>query len=161
MLSVSEKIFCAFCKIPRTTYMKKHITWVNGFLAILVSFVCMIIFWRDFDARVFIFFVGFLALAETFVQMRWRLSICCPHCGFDPVLYIKDPEAMVARVKGKLDEVRRAPDYFLRKVNPLAQLPKIKKDPQVFVRELSEISKEPIIDSDLSLKEPPGAIEGP
>src|SRR5690606_17929187 len=82
-----------------------------------------IIDWGGLDPRVAILFCVFLVIAEIFVQLRWRLIIPCPHCGFDPVLYKINREETVRRVQAKLAEVRARGDYLLKKNNPLKNLP--------------------------------------
>lgn len=123
-----EKVYCAFCRIERRVCTKRHINWTNILLAALVSLGIMMIFWQQFDFRVEIIFVLCLAISEVFIQVRWRLNIVCPHCGFDPVLYIKDHEKAAAKVKATLDTKKSDPSLLLRAKNPFQTLPKnIKK----------------------------------
>lgn len=81
--------------------------------------------WQDFDPRVILIFVLFVAIAEIFVQVRWRMTIACPLCGFDPVLYLKDSVKAVDKVKIRLEQRRKDPASLLAK--PL-RLPKISKE---------------------------------
>ena len=69
------------------------------------------------------FFAFGLGFAEIFILVRWRLSIPCPHCGFDPVVYKKKPEVAAAQVKAFLDQRREDP---LAVFSPL-QLPVVVK----------------------------------
>lgn len=85
----------------------------------------MFVLFQEFDPRVLLIFVAFLALAETFVQIRWRLTIVCRHCGFDPVLYLKDSTRAAAKVKIRLDQRRQDPATLLAR--PL-DLPKLSKE---------------------------------
>ncbi len=85
----------------------------------------MFAIFQEFDPRVMLIFVAFLALAETFVQLRWRMTMTCKFCGFDPVLYLKDTEKAVAKVKIRLDQRQKDPASWL--AEPL-QLPKLSKE---------------------------------
>lgn len=81
----------------------------------------MLIVWQEPDPRVFMVFVLCLAVTEIFVQVRWRVSIACPHCGFNPVLYIKDPERAAARVN-EFFEVKKQDSAFFLSTNPLLKV---------------------------------------
>lgn len=69
--------------------------------------------WQDFDPRVMIVFVVCLAFSEAFIKLRWRLSMFCSQCGFDPVLYIKHPNKAAEKVKAHLDRRKEDPKYLL------------------------------------------------
>lgn len=73
----------------------------------------MAVLYREFDPQVFLIFVGFIAVSETFVQLRWRISMTCQHCGFDPILYLKDVGAAVAKVQARLDQRKSDPAALL------------------------------------------------
>lgn len=40
-----------------------------------------------------------LGITEVLIQLRWRVSIACQKCGFDPVLYLRDPKKAATLVK--------------------------------------------------------------
>lgn len=82
-------------------------------MTMLASFVIMFLIFRDSDARVFLIFVFSLAVAEFFIQIRWRLGVVCPHCGFDPVLYSASPERAAQKVKIHLDRRQNDPNMLL------------------------------------------------
>ena len=124
LMSHRIECFCAFCKNKRTVYRKKSIGPVAILGAFLCSMVMMILIFKEFDPRFMIFFVILLAISEIFVQLRWRLTIVCRHCNFDPVLYLKDTEKAVAKVREKLDSRKNDPDAIFAR--PL-QLPTISK----------------------------------
>lgn len=124
MGKISEKIYCAFCKIPRKIYTKKHISGVNIFLSLLTAILVMLIFWQEFSPKVAVILVIFIAISETFVQFRWRLSISCPHCGFDPVLYLRDQKSALFKVQEALEARKSSPDHLLSVHNPLLNLPR-------------------------------------
>lgn len=115
--------FCAFCKSERKIYRKRRSDATNIAWSAFGALVLMFALFQEFDPRVFLFFVAFLAVAEIFVQMRWRTSIVCRHCGFDPILYVKKPELAAQKVKIRLDERKNDPASLLSR--PL-NLPKVK-----------------------------------
>lgn len=45
--------------------------------------------------------------------MRWRLSILCQACGFDPALYLKDSSLAAAQVKRHLEMRSKDPRFLL------------------------------------------------
>lgn len=84
----------------------------------------MYFIWHDFDPRFMIIFVAFLAISEVFVQFRWRVTIVCKQCGFDPVLYLKDSVKAAEKVRIKLAQRESAAESVL--AAPL-KIPKISK----------------------------------
>lgn len=106
-------------------YRKKNIGAFEIFGSALGAGAAMFAIFQEFDPRAFLIFVGFLALAETFVQVRWRLAIVCKYCGFDPVLYLKDTSKAAAKVKIRLDQRKQDPASLLAR--PL-QIPTISKE---------------------------------
>lgn len=123
--SKKSNCYCAFCRSPRRVYKKRNIGVLNIIYAAMASSVTMYAFWRGFDPRVLVIFAVFLGLAETFIQIRWRLSVVCKQCGFDPVLYVKDSDRMADQVRVHLEKRRQDPNLLLAK--PL-NLPAISKD---------------------------------
>lgn len=89
----------------------------------LASVVMMFAIWQQFDPRVMIVFVVCLAFSEVFVKIRWRLSVVCRACGFDPVLYTKDPQAAADKVRFQLDVRKQDPKYLLAKPLNLPAIP--------------------------------------
>jgi hypothetical protein len=94
-------------------YKSRRIGWPHIIAAALGAVLVMLAFWQEFDPRVTVIFVIFLAVAEAFVQLRWRLSVPCKQCGFDPVLYKKRPEVAAEKVKVHLQRRREDPRYLL------------------------------------------------
>lgn len=115
--------FCAFCKSRRRIYRKKNISFMNIIASALASVVLMFAIWQEYDPRVMIVFVVCLAISEVFVKIRWRLSVVCRQCGFDPVLYVKQPELAVQKVKAQLDLRKQDPKYLLAKPLNLPAIP--------------------------------------
>lgn len=125
LFSSRKSCYCAFCRSPRKIYRKRNIGLIDVFAALLGANVTMFAIFEEFDPRALLIFVTFLAIAEIFVQVRWRLAIVCPYCGFDPVLYLKDSARAVEKVKVCLNRRKNDPASLLAK--PL-QLPKLSKE---------------------------------
>ena len=123
--SLSRKqCFCAFCKSPRRIYKKKNINLFNILACALGSALLMLALWQEFDPKVILLFVLFLAITETFLQLRWRLTVVCKQCGFDPVLYLKNSEAAAKKVCARLERRKSDPASML--AEPL-KIPRISK----------------------------------
>jgi hypothetical protein len=121
---IKQDCFCAFCKSQRKVYVKKRISAINVFSSALVAGIVTVAIFHAWDPRFFLFFVLFLAISETFLQVRWRISMVCKHCGFDPVLYVKDTQKAAEKVKIRLDQRKSDPVTML--AEPL-KIPVIRK----------------------------------
>jgi hypothetical protein len=124
MFRVSKRCYCAFCRSERNVYLKRHVSVVDIFLSALTAALVSLILWQSFDPRAVVFFALGLGLAEVFIMIRWRMSISCPHCGFDPVLYKRKPEMAAAKVRKFLDQRREDP---LSAFSPPPKLPNVVK----------------------------------
>lgn len=111
--------FCAFCKVPRTIYRKKALNGVNYIQALSLSSILSFIFWGKLDPKALIFFVMTLMFTEIGILIRRRAAAACPHCGFDPYLYLKDQNAACEKVKIHLEQRQADPDVWLGKKPPL------------------------------------------
>lgn len=98
---------------------------MNVVASAVAAFVIMAALWQGFDARITVIFVICLALSEVFIRLRWRLSVLCSSCGFDPVLYLKQPAQAAEKVKAHLERRKEDPKYLLSR--PL-NLPTITPD---------------------------------
>jgi hypothetical protein len=115
--------YCAFCKASRRVYLKKHIDLTNVVGAIAFSLVFTFAYWAAPDPRGLMIFSSFIGVAEIFVYMRWRMSVTCSLCGFDPVLYKKSHERAAARVREFFQQQVENPEFWLTK-SPLLQVQK-------------------------------------
>lgn len=115
--------YCAFCKAPRRVYVKKHIDVTNvvGMLLFVTAITYFI--WGTPDPRGLMLFCVFIAVSETFVQLRWRMNIVCNLCGFDPVTYKKSPARARQKVKDFFEENRNDPEFWMTR-SPLVDLQK-------------------------------------
>jgi heme/copper-type cytochrome/quinol oxidase subunit 4 len=74
-LAKRVRTFCAFCKSPRRVYRKRRIGMLDILASILGALALMGFVFQDWDPRAILFFVFFLAVAETFIQLRWRMGL--------------------------------------------------------------------------------------
>lgn len=61
--------------------------------------------------------------SDIFIYLRWRMTIVCRMCGFDPVLYKQSPEKAKERVKQFFKEQVENPEFWLTK-SPLLHVQK-------------------------------------
>lgn len=130
--------YCAFCRTPRLMRRRRHIGAVNVIAGALVSACAMLLIWQTFDPRVFVFFAFFAGVSEIVMQVRWRLSIVCKTCGFDPIAYLRDPAAAAEKVKLRLDLRRQDPAAMLGR--PL-RLPTVTTERAEELRTIAEFKK--------------------
>lgn len=79
-------------------------------MAIITSFILF----QDLDLRCLVFLGLYAALGEIFVHLRWRLSVLCMECGFDPLVYLRNPELAAKKVKATLAQRDRHPENWLK-----------------------------------------------
>lgn len=116
-----ERRYCAFCKSPRRVYAKKHIDLTNVLGAALLAGVVSLAVYGQVEPRALLFFCVVTGLGETFVFLRWRLSLVCRLCGFDPVVYKRSPAEAAARVRRFFENQIANPKFQLTK-SPLLDL---------------------------------------
>lgn len=111
---MKQKTFCLFCQSPKLTYTKNHANFINwvlsGFMAIILSFIVF----QDLDFRALVFVSLFIGLSEIFIHMRWRLSIICMECGFDPIIYKNSPARAALKVKSTLANREKNPQNYFK-----------------------------------------------
>lgn len=98
-----KSCYCAFCKTPMRVYHRKSASLMSLLGSFVFSIILMILIWNEFNPRFLVFFVLALVVAEMFIQFRWRSSVICRVCGFDPVIYKRNPQQASQLVKMKLD----------------------------------------------------------
>lgn len=109
------KTYCAFCRSERKIQDRRRAGLFHFFFSLLASMLLMYLIWQNFDPRAGVFFILFLVLSDVFVQARWRISVICQTCGFDPVLYSKNQHLAAQNVKEYLAVKKLKPENFLRK----------------------------------------------
>lgn len=120
MFAQRQKCFCAFCKTPKKVYKRKSLTLVAVVGLSLFALLLTSVIWEHLDIRGLVVLFSLLSMGEFFVRLRWRYSTICNNCGFDPVVYVKNPELAAQKVKFFLDERKENPDFLLK---PTINLP--------------------------------------
>lgn len=128
LLQNQKECYCAFCKSPRRIFKRKNINIVNILASALGAAIIMFLIWQEFDPRSLFIFVILLAISETFIQLRWRITMVCRHCGFDPVLYVKNTALAAEKVKKHLEKRKADPATLLSRPLDLPKLPKEKAE---------------------------------
>lgn len=121
MIQKRNSCYCAFCKTSRKIYTSKHLNFIGIIGLILLSYVLSYVIWQRPDSRG-LFILGFLLfISEGSAQLRWRRSMVCQNCGFDPVVYVKNPELAGLKIKEFIKMRAENPDFLLK---PALHLPK-------------------------------------
>lgn len=114
MLSQRKSCYCAFCKVERKVYAHKHLSLVDIFGLVLLGITVTYAVFKSLDPRG-LYFVGLLLMiAEAFAQAKWRTSMVCRNCGFDPVIYVRSPEQAGLKIRAFLDTRAESPAHLLR-----------------------------------------------
>lgn len=110
--------------------MKKHAGLLDFATALFMSALIMWSRWQELNPKAIGIFVAIVMFMEVFIQLRYRLNLTCQYCGFDPVLYKKDPESAAKRVKIHMDQMRLDPDFLLseKSQNTLKRLKRIRRN---------------------------------
>ena len=140
MIQHRRSCYCAFCKTIRKVYTRKNLTLIEIFGLLFLGAVLTFVIFRSFDPRGLIVIGILLLVGEVFSQLKWRGSMVCQNCGFDAVLYMRDPEHAGLKIKAFLEKRADSPAHLLR---PPVILPRIKADPS---------QKRPAPTQNLSLK---------
>ncbi|MEK6774436.1 MAG: hypothetical protein AABY64_10870 [Bdellovibrionota bacterium] len=109
--------YCAFCRSPHWHYRQKSLGSFHIVMSLATAAVMSIYIFGELDPRLCLFFVSGLCLSEIFTQIRWRLSLVCRQCGFDPVTYKKDPNQAVNLVKSRLERRQQSTSWALRPIH--------------------------------------------
>lgn len=87
---------------------------------VLLSYVMTYAIWHQPDIRGLIIMGTLLMVGESATQLRWRQSMVCQHCGFDPVIYVRSPELAGAKIKDFMKQRSERPEYLLKPALNLA-----------------------------------------
>jgi hypothetical protein len=124
---VSEiSCYCAFCRMPRKVYRKNSLSLINFIQAVGIAASLSYVFWQELDPRALVVFVLSLMVIEIAILARRRYASECPHCGFDPLLYLRDQLKACEKVKNHLEARKEDPDVWLARKPPI-RLPGRKK----------------------------------
>jgi hypothetical protein len=85
------------------------------FWSFLLSSAISFLIWRTWDPKSLLFFVVAVMIAESFIKVRWRVHMVCRSCGFDPVVYVKNPQKAADLVKDYLERRSQDPTALMRR----------------------------------------------
>lgn len=119
LLPVRKKCFCAYCKTPRKVYRNKNLSLFTILGLIGLSVVLTKTIWHNIDTRGLFILAFILITGEVCAQIKWRGSMICNNCGFDAVLYVRNPEAAGLKIKEFMEYRSTRPEYLLRPSIPL------------------------------------------
>lgn len=114
MISERKSCYCAFCKTQRKVYVHKHLTYMEVLGLVILSLILTYAIYQSLDLRGLLFIGVFLLIGELFSQLKWRASMVCRNCGFDPVVYVRDPEQAGLKIKAFLERRSESPEHLLR-----------------------------------------------
>jgi hypothetical protein len=129
---VLEKAFCIFCSLPMRVYSKKHVGIFAMIMFGVVGAIFSYLVWERFHLVALLLFAILTVVTEFIFHLRWRSSVKCKGCGFDPVLYKQNPELAASFVKAKLDSRKQDPLYMLKPrptIKPIIRKVKSLKSP--------------------------------
>lgn len=114
MFRTSEKRICAFCKLSHRIYLKKDVSTFDMLLNLGVTGLLALAIWGGPDLRSMLIFMALSFAMQVFLRVRYRESLKCPHCGFDPILYKANSEMAAQRVKDFLNKRTDNPAFMLK-----------------------------------------------
>ena len=123
------RCYCAFCKTERSVYVKKHIDMTNVLGAMILAVAVAFVYYGEPDPRFVVLFGLFVLLGEAFVYLRWRASMVCKLCGFDPLVYKRSPERAAQGVREFYQEKSAKPEFLLSR-SPLIEVHRREKRQQ-------------------------------
>lgn len=89
--SSSWSFFCPNCRADRKIPFHPHPGRLKHFVQIgLTAVFFTLCAWPLFGAKGIVAFVPIWAIFEVIYRTKVRAVISCPHCGFDPYLYLSD-----------------------------------------------------------------------
>ncbi len=124
---LKQTCYCAFCRTPHRIYQKKGIGLLHTLLSLLLTVSFMWGFWETWSLQAIPIFLFTLFLGEILLHFRWRLALICRQCGFDPLIYQKNPTKAAQKVRAFLDRRKTDPHFLLA---PAIHIPKARKTKQ-------------------------------
>ncbi len=110
----SENRICAFCKLDHRVYTKKEVSVFDAGILLGVTGLLAFAIWGEPDLRSLLIFMSLAFTLQVFLRLRYRESVKCPHCGFDPILYSQNSEQAAEKVKAFLETRKDNPKYMLK-----------------------------------------------
>jgi hypothetical protein len=115
---VKTEVYCSFCSLPHKVYAQKHVSPLGLGAFAVISVIVSYAGWHEFHWLACLLFITMAGWAEFVYQMRWRHSVNCKNCGFDPLVYKKNPED-AAQLVNEFMALRRGDPNYLLKPRPL------------------------------------------
>lgn len=132
------EFICPQCRAERRIAYQPKPGLKHVFQIGLTSVVFMLATWSIFEWKGIVSFVLFWTVFEIIYRLKVRIAMACPHCGFDPYLYLTD----VPRARAEIEHFWR--DKFKEKGIPFPG------DPELTPEELASISLEDEFEDDES-----------
>lgn len=82
--------YCPVCRANRIVTQKPSLKSFHYLQIFLTAGVFTLVTWHWFSWRGMVSFFPFWIVFEFFYRTRVRIALSCPHCGFDPYLYLAD-----------------------------------------------------------------------
>ncbi len=114
MFAKRQSCYCAFCKSTKKVYKRKHLSFFEVIVMMLFSTLTTYLIWAPFDPRGLMILFLLLGTGEVFYRLRWRQSVICTNCGFDPVIYVQNPELAGQKIKDFLEMRKDDPRFLLK-----------------------------------------------
>jgi hypothetical protein len=121
MVSKRKSCYCAFCKIERKVYTNKHLDLLAVLSLVGFGIILTFAVFKELDPRGLAIVGTLLIMGELFSQTKWRTAMICRNCGFDPVVYVRNPEQAGLKIKAFLEKRSESPEHLLM---PPVVLPK-------------------------------------
>ena len=81
---------CPHCTSPRRVRYQPRPGGFHYVQIGLTAIVFTLAAWPMFNWKGLVSFLPFWLTFETIYRMKTRTALACPHCGFDPILYLTD-----------------------------------------------------------------------
>ncbi len=127
MMGLSRKsCYCAFCKTTRKVYIHKHLSFVEVLGLVGLSLLITFAVYQTLDLRGLYLIGTLLLVGEIFSQLKWRASMICRNCGFDPVVYVRSPEQAGLKIKAFLERRSESVEHLFSSPVVMPQTKKLK-----------------------------------
>ncbi len=83
---------CPVCEVHRRVRFRQQPGGWHYVQIALTSFFVTLLTWNWLEWKGIISFLPLWTVFEITYRIRMRIALGCPHCGFDPYLYLNDEE---------------------------------------------------------------------
>ncbi|MBX7231894.1 MAG: hypothetical protein K1X29_07385 [Bdellovibrionales bacterium] len=111
-LSKPQECFCAFCGSTRKVLRRRQPLGIHFFGSAILTAIITLLVWEELHPKGLVLWGIIFSLLETSNLWLWRIGIICPHCGFDPILYLKNPQQAAKRVRNLFDRKKQKEDFL-------------------------------------------------